>query len=512
MKPLFSWLQISIAYLCFVHLLVHSEKLEEGLEGLQSQTAGFKFDLRYKKLIATLHYTDILDPYGNNPHSMWTNIADQIELDSKRTPYQEGKTTDRYDVWPKLTTQSGFLSEPTYLIRFSLEQAPGCVRRQVERGLLIDRGLLVGVARMFDYMASFTPLASHAFNGYISNGQGILFQFRLYNTGSQPARRDKQRNIEAADLDIINKGRRTILGQTTSSDLLIFVGSSGGYFYHAMNRPGDSAIIRRNAYLLPVSSASLWTFAIPLDLIWNTPEFARFIDTVVWPIFNPTHRLGYARVIFVDYICRGTTLRGLQAMLVQKGIYYGPLYYINLESPQDPPPPYGLESFVRLDPIRLSGHTDIQNFVESGFGRIVPPYPWYYWDVPPDSVGYPEKATAQGLIDIIRSNRVPSGILSDRNSSSVALNGSAASALTQLTSRYSNPEPEIGSESDLSSSMARNDTCDDSGYNDRVDSIPSFPALSLGDCLQNSTDRVVNLTQIPIHFGQIPTSSIIETS
>lgn len=309
--------------------------------------------------------------------------------------------------------------EPSYLVRFSLVQVGEggrCDGGGGGGGRPIDRKVLIAVSRIFSYMASIPSSQGHpkphsAFSGNVFSQQGSrrtpLYLFRLYDTGLSVATPEKRTGIASSHLAALNHGRGIILGQTTSEDLLLFLGNSGAYFYYTINRPGDARTRRRNAYLLPVSGSRLWTINTPLDAIRDTLEFERFAANVLRPPFEAWRPIpaGNERVVVVDYACSGATLAGFREMLRLKNIWSGELYLINIESPRDGyGPPRPVPNYRKLDPIRITMGGELIILTDGGLGRITPPYPWPYWDVPPEVVQYPEKADAPRLIEVIRRN------------------------------------------------------------------------------------------------------------
>lgn len=352
-------------------------------------------------LVAAGVFSYPLPFYGIEKVVIWQNVANSILLDVQSRQRHARPATKSYDLWPKLTRSSlGGLIPPTYLIRFSLtDVSEACARRH------INSEILKNVAFIFETMARDWQAPYYAFYGSIIGTSGRLFDFRLFNTGMKPVGDEKIRDINAGDLVILNYGRDVILRQTTPQDLIIFLGCSGSYFYYALNRPRDTRADRRQAFLLPISQAELWTAHTPLDLLAGREEYSTFVQEQLRPIFRAAGRVN--RVILVDYTLRGTTILGVQKMFRDNNVWRGDLYYINIESPNDPGYPSALPTVTKLRPISIESFEDTMALTAGLFGRVVPPYPWFYWDVPPDAVQWAGKGGATAVVNAIRRNRLP---------------------------------------------------------------------------------------------------------
>ena len=429
--------------------------------------SGFWVSLGYDGLIAWVNYRVLLPAYGCNPNTMWSHMANKIEDDSNSPPYARGFSTSRYDIWPKLTLgplPTWEVLEPSYLVRFSIIQDP---LNPIKKP--IDRKLLQACSHIFRYMANLPQRPHFAFVGSIGvAGSAAHFQFRLYATGPAPAFKERQRAISSTDLEMINQGRRTILAQTTRKDIIVFVGSSGSYFYYAMNRPQDARADRRNAFLLPVSGASSWSIHTPLDVIWNLPEFQTYFNNEIRPIIQPgpTVHPSSARLILVDYTRTGSSLVALGAVFTLTGLWNKAIFWINIESPLDPHGQPAVPTLGRLEPIQINSWEETRILVEGGLGRVVPPYPYLYWDVPPELVEFPEKEKAAEIIKYIREGWVPKEF--DSENSTGALSGG----------RYEMPGEDSDSE----------------GYNNNPSSIPAWPT-SESSCWVHLTDTSANTTR-----------------
>ena len=346
-------------------------------------------------------YSAPLPNYGLYAPDPWTEIAEAVKEDAKSATYRRGKKTRNYDVWPKATLDSrNRVIAPSFIFRFSLiDVSTDCSLRRVTAEVLESVAFLLWTMARAMEDPSPTP-AGCAFSGTIYDINGPVFFIRLFDTGVKAARDEKTRDIDGEDIRALTFGREIILDQTSPDDLILFLGSSGSYFYYTLNLPNDRRASRRQAFLLPVSQAELWTAYYPLDQIRWRKEYFDFVHGQLIPIFQEAKKI--RRVIFVDYTCSGTTLLGMQRMLLDNGIWLEGLYYINIESPEDPHGIRPVHTFRKLHPIAIESFSETSSLIHGNLGRIIPPYPWFFWDVPPNYVQYPGMDRAAALVGKIR--------------------------------------------------------------------------------------------------------------
>ena len=485
----------------------HASNVSYALQTSNIGAKGFVVDLGYDGLVATLYIGDTLDGYGSNPDAMWSNIARQIQHDANSPPYSFGGTTDLYDVWPKLTLREPKVPiEPSWLVRFSLRKAPDkCATRPV------DQKIVNAVGKIFQFMASLNPKPDFAFSGKIGTPTQTFYLVRLVQTGSRPARREKRADISPADLQVINQARQTVISQTRPNDIIIYVGSSASYFYYAMNRPGDPRTALRNVHLLPVSAAQLWTEKTPLDLLQGKDEYRNFVKTQLAPIIRSRPCIGRCRLIWIDYTRGGFTVYGLRWMMIMNNLWSDDQYLINIESPDDPHGQPPVPRLQKMKPIIVLIWPQLEALADGGLGRIVPPYPWYYWDVPPEYVWYPEKSAARAIINIIRQNRLP-GYGDSSNMTSDSLIGTsestAVSILTKPPGSQNATHPWPYPKNDTS-------TTDENRYawNNNINSVPEWPTIQSASCLEDGTGLTSGVTTVGnVKVSPRPYSSIIYPS
>ena len=187
--------------------------------------SGFKVELNHLGLVASVTYGLPLLHYGNDPNLIWDLLAQKIAKDVNQPPFSTTGSVPRYDIWPLLTLGPGGAEAipPSYLIRFSLMPVPGTCWRKV-----IDRGFLRSFGKVFQEMADQTPRPGYSFAGTVDRSGDALYQFQLISTGAKIAKSErKQDYIEPENMIALNRGRNTILSQTTPDDLLLFIGCTG---------------------------------------------------------------------------------------------------------------------------------------------------------------------------------------------------------------------------------------------------------------------------------------------
>ena len=478
------------AFFCSILLVVNYQLASAGqtIHPLQTRARGVKVDLEYQSLVATLYYGDQLARRGNNPQTLWHNLEDRIRNDAASRTFGTDEASERYDLWPRASFADHIEpQEPSYMVRFSLVKGSSkCYANP------IDKNILNAVSRLFYFLGSLETKPDFAFAGNITNGRETLYQFRLYDTGVRPARPEKKRNLASSDLEILNRGRDIILSQTTTKDIIVFLGSSGSYFYYAMNRPDDPRSSRRNTFLLPLSGAHSWSEQARLDQIRDKSEYHKFVRDLLTPIFRTKPCFGRCRFILVDYTRNGNGVLSMRAMLIQNSLWYDNVYYINIESPNDPHGAPDLPRLKKMTPISIESWPDTELISDGGFGRIVPPYPWFYWDVPPASVDYPEKAMSYALIDQIRNNYIAS---TEPSSGQVVARSNTGNNHDKTTAIFGIGHSNMSMTFKNANVTFSSDEEDADGYNQVAGSVPNLPSLNLGPCAVNSTSDEGNVTK-----------------
>ena len=184
--------------------------------------SGFKIDLHYSDLIATITPGDKLPLWGNE----WEEIAKGINADADAAPFSSIGSADRYDLWPRLTVSPGSraVKPPTYLVRVSLIPGAACATRKV------SQHFLKAFATMFTQIAAIEPRPDAEFTGTVDHGKENFYQFKLQYTGAKVASSSWwQDHVDQPVLDTLNMARETILKKTTKQDLIWCIGGSGSY-------------------------------------------------------------------------------------------------------------------------------------------------------------------------------------------------------------------------------------------------------------------------------------------
>ena len=141
-----------------------------------------------------------------------------------------------------------------------------------------------------------------------------------------------------------------------------------------MNRPSDSAADRRHA----VSVAMSGKVSRELPSISSYYQTA-YLTNVLKPAF--ANFAGTGRVIVLDYLNTGDGAKGFVQLVRNTGIWAGEIYFISYGGRQTVPGVQYLNS-IEVDSFFIT------RFAGGMLGRLVPPYPWCYWETPPDQIIY----------------------------------------------------------------------------------------------------------------------------
>ena len=370
----------------------------------------FTTDLNIGGLSAKIWKDQALPQEGCDPGYIWGLLASQMLYDAN-SMFGRGEVKDRYDIWPKVARSPGrrpyLIPEWTYAVRFSLVREASAKQ--------IDRSTILAVSNLFSAMEKSRYLPDYSFSGNVSQSDTVLYQIRLHPTGLSAAESSKQRSIVRSDLFSLEFARHHILKYTTLNDRILFLGGSGSYIYYALNRPDDAPADKRKAYVIPMSGAKDWSDRHYLDRIEGSPQLQAFIREVLRPTAGsrsiPLPAGG--RLIVIDHVCSGSTLGSFRRMLSVAGYTFPQLYIMNIEEQWESHIPSG---WTKLKSIKIGSESELDILRHGGFGRVVAPYPWQYWDVPPESVRYPDRINRRQVIDFIRyKGKPPRGLATAGN-------------------------------------------------------------------------------------------------
>ena len=266
--------------------------------------------------------------------------------------------------------------------------------------------------------------------------------------------------------------------------------------------------MRRNAWLVPVSGAGSWSERRHLDVLDKHPvEYGHFKSTVLAPPLASKSRSRKSRVIVIDYARTGTTVIDLQGILRESRIWNGPLYFINVMSMEDPHGQPHIWSVKTLKPIDVGDDHQRRILTEGGLGRVVPPYPWFYWDVDWQQVDYPEKSRAQDLIDAIHeAGSMASNTLPSSANTTIIGNGTSIGNSSSIVPANTN-----ATTTTIDSPTLSNDTASDYV----IPMPPPWPIAKPQLCVANESTSALNSpysqnvtsnTNLPAAVGSVQTS------
>ena len=220
-------MQLSILLpLAFIYFLCSCHADDSASSTLSTDEAnGYLIvDLKYKGLIAHVNSGPALPEYGNDPNSMWAELAKRVTADANAAPFSTQGSAPRYDLWPLLTLKPGTQDpvDPSYLVRLSLIPGPGCATRA------IDQEFLRAFANLFTDLASRARKPNYSFTGTVDQGRTNFYEFKLESTGKNVAQSVwTQDHIDQTILDTLEGARAHILQNTKPRDTILCVGGSG---------------------------------------------------------------------------------------------------------------------------------------------------------------------------------------------------------------------------------------------------------------------------------------------
>ena len=217
---------IPLAYLYIHHVGCATDSFPAGSNSPRDVEASdhLIIDLKYKGLLATVTSGLPLPRYGNDPNSMWAEMAKRVATDADAPPFSNGGSAPRYDLWPVLTLKPGTEDpiDPSYLVRLSLIPGSGCATK------VIDQQFLKAFATVFTDIAQRVRKPNYSFTGTVDHGRINYYQFKLEWTGKKVAMSVwTQNRIDQPALDILNSARAQLLKNTKPRDLILCIGSSG---------------------------------------------------------------------------------------------------------------------------------------------------------------------------------------------------------------------------------------------------------------------------------------------
>ena len=173
--------------------------------------------------------------------------------------------------------------------------------------------------------------------------------------------------------------------------------------YNTLNRPDDDVKDRRNAWQIPLSEAQDWTRKVHFDVLHSHKDlYDRFKSTVLKPAFDSRRIFG--KVIFVDYVRSGESVRNLQDVLQESGIWSDSIYLMRLMSKDDPRKRLNIPNFKNKPDIDLGDNEKRRLITNGGLPRTVPHYPLQWWDVDWEDAYNPDAALAPGIIRALQDN------------------------------------------------------------------------------------------------------------
>ena len=118
-----------------------------------------------------------------------------------------------------------------------------------------------------------------------------------------------------------------------------------------------------------------------------------YLTNVLKPAF--ANFAGTGRVIVLDYLFTGDGAYGFVQLLRNTGIWTGDIYFISYGGRQPVPGVHYLDS-IEVEEYFIS------RFAGGMLGRLVPPYPWCYWETPPDQIIYEDLQDVASIVQKIQ--------------------------------------------------------------------------------------------------------------
>ncbi|MCJ1471855.1 hypothetical protein MMC13_000496 [Lambiella insularis] len=327
------------------------------------------------------------------------SLAEKIASDAQGQLSPSG--IPAYDVWPT----------SNMLVKFELRRHDLAVKRPpITKSLLqgmstvIKQHLTQDDGPLKDYLKGYFM----AFSGSIIAAGQPQFTFRAFHVPAQAVQSEKAHDVEfgAQDLHaIFDDIKPKILQHTNANDLLLFVGNTGAYIYHAFP-PNDPTPSRRNTALLPVSGlGGSW------NLLWNRNGLPfsteagvlHYKTSVLDPIFTrqrPDPRSG-GRIILIDHSRTGTSLDLLASEISWHNLL-GPrekIYYINLRyRDQHHDGTLSVWSATWLADIVVEDDKHIERLDLGRVGRVLPYYCTLLWEDNWQDVPNPDAQWAPAIL------------------------------------------------------------------------------------------------------------------
>ena len=146
-----------------------------------------------------------------------------------------------------------------------------------------------------------------------------------------------------------------------------------------------------------------WSQRIHLDVLHSHPDlYNRYKATVLKPAIEA--RRVFGKVIFLNYLRTGETQRELQTILRESNIWTGTIYNMDIKSKDDPRKKPNMWSFSKKPSIYLPNNQQRALITDGGLPRVIPFYPWQWWDVDWESAYNPDHALAPGIITALKTN------------------------------------------------------------------------------------------------------------
>ena len=158
---------------------------------------------------------------------------------------------------------------------------------------------------------------------------------------------------------------------------------------------------------MPLSDARSWSKDDIFDVLHRHKDLEkRYAGWILKPEFSKWKRkLFGSRFIFIAHIRSATTILNLKGLLIEMGIWNGPIYLISVISQGDPNKKVERHEFGQMPPIDLGTMSELKLIAYGGLPPISPPYPLLYWDVDPEEVGWPDKWRSLAIINALKYNR-----------------------------------------------------------------------------------------------------------